>query len=119
MPTENWIEERLEDFAHWVDDRDEDYAPCDPKEVCLAMKSIKASMARSGDNSYQQLFAMFWPDPLPKLKWSDLSGREVVNLFKNISFSMWRFGPIGIMNTHITILWSTLGINLKTAVGFG
>jgi hypothetical protein len=90
MPTENWI-----------DDRDEDYAPCDSKEVRLAMKSIKASMARSGDNTYQQLFAMFWPDPVPKLKWSDLSGREVVNLFKNTSFSMWRFGPIGIMNTHI------------------
>ena len=56
------------------------------------------------------LALMFWPDPVPKLKWSDLSGREVVKLFKNISFSMWRFGPVGIMNTHITILWSTLGI---------
>jgi Homeodomain-like domain len=46
MPTENWIEERLEDFAPSVDDRDEDYAPCDPKEVRLAMKSDQYGVER-------------------------------------------------------------------------
>lgn len=43
-------------------------------------------------------------------KSSDLSGREVVELFNGISFAMWYYGPKALMNYHVTIAWRTYGV---------
>jgi hypothetical protein len=46
----------------------------------------------------------------PKLKWCELSGRDVVRLFDAISFSNWRDGPAGLFNCCCTITWGTLAV---------
>jgi hypothetical protein len=53
----------------------------------------------------------YLPNKLGLKRSSDLTGVEVVRLYHAASFSMWRDGPAGIFNTHITILWNTLGIH--------
>ena len=93
----------------WGEDRLEDYARYDEAEVRLAMRSVKAAVARSGNQTYKELLDLFWPDPV--LRSSDLSGEEAVGLFNAISFAMWMFGPSAIMNTHVTILWASLQIS--------
>jgi hypothetical protein len=92
----------------WGEDRLEDYARYDEAEIREAMRSVKAAVARGGNQTYKELLDLFWPDPV--LRSSDLSGEEAVRLYSAISFAMWMFGPSAIMNTHVTILWQTLQI---------
>jgi hypothetical protein len=55
--------------------------------------------------------AKYLPNERGLKRSSDLTGIEVVRLYEATSYSMWRYGPAGVFNTHITIVWRTLGIH--------
>jgi len=56
--------------------------------------------------------AGYVPKPAPPVtatKSSDLTGEQVVRLYRAIAFAMWQHGAI--MNTHVVILWETLWVH--------
>ena len=63
-------------------------------------------MARFGGGTYQGLLAAL--QPVKETKSSDLTAKHVVRLYNAIAFAMWQH--VAIMNTHVVILWETLGV---------
>lgn len=55
--------------------------------------------------------ARYLPNPRGLVRASDLTGPEAVRLYEAISFALEHYGHAGIMNVHLVILWTSLGIH--------